>query len=62
MTTVTLLYVDGCPNWELTDRRLRTLTSELGFTLYLGGALLVAGVSGLLRTRGARTISARRAA
>lgn len=25
---VTLLYVDGCPNWETTDRRLRALADE----------------------------------
>ena len=25
---VTLLYFDGCPNWELADRRLTTLTDE----------------------------------
>lgn len=25
---VTLLYFDGCPNWEETDRRLRVLAEE----------------------------------
>jgi hypothetical protein len=33
MTGVTLRYFDGCPNWEVTDRRLRSLEHELGFTL-----------------------------
>lgn len=33
MTDVTLRYFDGCPNWEVTDRRLRSLEHELGFTL-----------------------------
>lgn len=30
---VTLLYFDGCPNWQLADERLRSLRDELGFTL-----------------------------
>lgn len=30
---VTLRYFDGCPNWELADRRLRDLAHEVGFTL-----------------------------
>lgn len=30
---VTLLYFDGCPSWETTDRRLRALADELGFHL-----------------------------
>ena len=30
---VTLLYLDGCPNWRLADERLRTLADELGFEL-----------------------------
>lgn len=30
---VTLLYFDGCPNWEVTYRRLETLAGELGFAL-----------------------------
>ncbi|MBS3941756.1 MAG: thioredoxin family protein [Actinobacteria bacterium] len=30
---VTLLYFDGCPNWEATHRRLETLAGELGFDL-----------------------------
>ena len=30
---VTLLYFDGCPNWELADRRLRDLADEFGFML-----------------------------
>ena len=33
MVTVTLLYVDGCPNWRLADQRLRELQAEAGFTL-----------------------------
>lgn len=33
MTTVTLLYFDGCPNWQLADQRLRELQDEAGFTL-----------------------------
>lgn len=33
MTEVTLQYFDGCPNWEVTDHRLRSLEDELGFTL-----------------------------
>ncbi|MBW3657282.1 MAG: thioredoxin family protein [Actinobacteria bacterium] len=28
---VPLLYVHGCPSWELADRRLRALEDELGF-------------------------------
>ncbi len=28
---VTLLYFDGCPNWQLADGRLATLAAELGF-------------------------------
>lgn len=28
MTTVTLLYFDGCPHWEVADERLRTLADE----------------------------------
>ena len=28
---VTLLYFDGCPNWEIADRRLSALADELGF-------------------------------
>ncbi len=30
---VTLLYFDGCPNWQLADERLRALQDELGFAL-----------------------------
>lgn len=30
---VLLQYFDGCPNWELADRRLRALADELGFDL-----------------------------
>lgn len=30
---VTLRHFDGCPNWELADRRLRDLADERGFTL-----------------------------
>ena len=33
MTEVTLLYFDGCPSWQMTDARLRSLADELGFTL-----------------------------
>lgn len=33
MAVVTLLYFDGCPNWQLADERLRALQSEAGFTL-----------------------------
>lgn len=31
---VTLLYFDGCPNWEKTNERLEALADELGFTLH----------------------------
>ena len=30
---VTLLYFDGCPNWQQADERLTELQAELGFTL-----------------------------
>lgn len=30
---VTLLYFDGCPNWEVADGRLGSLADEFGFTL-----------------------------
>jgi glutaredoxin len=30
---VTLLYFDGCPNWEATYRHLETLAAELEFEL-----------------------------
>lgn len=30
---VTLLYFDGCPNWETTDQHLRVLAGELGFSV-----------------------------
>lgn len=30
---VTLLYFDGCPSWQTTDRHLRTLAADLGFDL-----------------------------
>lgn len=33
MAEVTLLYFDGCPSWETTDQRLRTLANEVDFTL-----------------------------
>jgi hypothetical protein len=33
MTDVTLLYFDGCPNWEVADQRLRELQGEVGFSL-----------------------------
>lgn len=33
LVQVMLQYFDGCPNWELADRRLRALADELGFDL-----------------------------
>lgn len=33
MSDVTLLYFEGCPNWEVTDRWLRELQGEVGFSL-----------------------------
>jgi len=33
MAVVTLLYFDGCPNWQQADERLRQLQVEHGFTL-----------------------------
>ena len=33
MSTVTLLYLDGCPNWQLLDRRLRDLEGEFDLTV-----------------------------
>lgn len=30
---VALLYFDGCPSWQTTDRRLRELADELGFDI-----------------------------
>ena len=30
---VTLLYFDGCPSWQLADRRLRALAGEYGFEI-----------------------------
>lgn len=30
---VTLLYFDGCPNWQTTDRLLTDLSSQLGFSV-----------------------------
>lgn len=30
---VTLLYFDGCPNWQQMDERLRALSDEFGFGL-----------------------------
>lgn len=33
MDVVTLLYFDGCPNWEQTNERLSQLQVERGFTL-----------------------------
>jgi len=30
---VTLLYFDGCPNWQIADQRLRDLQPELDFAL-----------------------------
>lgn len=31
LVRVTLQYFDGCPHWELADRRLRALADKLGF-------------------------------
>ena len=31
--TVTLLYFDGCPNWQVAEQRLTALADELGFAL-----------------------------
>lgn len=33
MTHVTLLYFDGCPNWQVADERLRVLSHERDLTL-----------------------------
>lgn len=33
MPEVTLQYFDGCPSWELADRRLRALQDELDLTI-----------------------------
>lgn len=33
MANVTLLYFDGCPHWQTTDERLRSLADELDFVL-----------------------------
>lgn len=30
---VTLLYFDGCPSWQTTDRRLRQLSAELDLAI-----------------------------
>ncbi len=30
---VRLQYFDGCPNWEVTDQRLRALATEMGFEI-----------------------------
>ena len=30
---VTLLYFDGCPNWQTTDKRLSELADEFGFAV-----------------------------
>ena len=30
---VTLLYFDGCPNWQTADKRLAALADELGVTV-----------------------------
>lgn len=30
---VTLLYFDGCPSWQTTERHLRALGADLGFEL-----------------------------
>lgn len=33
MRHVTLLYFDGCPNWQIADQRLVQLADEYSFTL-----------------------------
>ena len=33
MRTVTLLYVDGCPNWRTLDARLRAVADEMDLTI-----------------------------
>ena len=33
MRKVTLLYFEGCSNWEVADERLRQLAGEYGLTL-----------------------------
>lgn len=33
MTQVTLVYFDGCPNWQVADERLGQLAREYGFTV-----------------------------
>ena len=33
MRQVTLLYFDGCPNWQVADQRLRRLADEHGLTV-----------------------------
>ena len=33
MPTVTLLYVDGCPNWQTLDARLRAVADEMDLTI-----------------------------
>ena len=30
---VTLVYFDGCPNWQFTNARLESLAGEIGFEL-----------------------------
>jgi hypothetical protein len=30
---VTLLFFDGCPNWQITDSHLATLANKFGFEL-----------------------------
>jgi hypothetical protein len=30
---VTLVYLDGCPNWRTVDHRLRRLAEEMGVTI-----------------------------
>lgn len=32
---VELRYFDGCPNWRVTEQRLRSLADELGFEVVL---------------------------
>lgn len=34
VTEVTLLYFDGCPNWQQADERLQRLRNEVPFTVH----------------------------
>lgn len=37
---ITLQYLDGCPNWEVTDRLLKTLIDEHGLDATVGYELI----------------------